>query len=137
MDTRNSRDPATDSVPPWETPPRPRPTPEELERSRKAACEQARKRQEEILERDRQQDKASRLRRLSLDLGPRYSRERCSLETFQVYAEDQRKVLAQLRAAVADLPEAVKEGRGLIFLGPCGTGKDHLLASMLYAALDL
>ena len=33
-----------------------------------------------------------------------------------------------------DLPSIVARGAGLIFYGPVGTGKDHLLAVMLYQA---
>src|SRR5262249_2005622 len=47
----------------------------------------------------------------------------------------QQQVLDRLRAWAATWPGPLKEGKGLILYGPCGTGKDHLLAGMLYLAV--
>lgn len=73
---------------------------------------------------------------LSKVLGPRYSASRCGLKTFDLYHLDQKPVLARLQALEPKLVEFVQRGQGLIFLGSVGTGKDHLMASMLHAAAE-
>lgn len=71
-------------------------------------------------------------------LGPRYSPSRATLEGFQVYHEqEQRPVLRRLQAFAADLPGRIERGEGLVLYGPVGTGKDHLLAALLYRAANL
>ena len=68
-------------------------------------------------------------------IGKRYHPSVVGLDKFRVYHERQRAVLDRLRAFAADMERAVAEGRGLVLYGTVGTGKDHLLASMLYAAI--
>jgi DNA replication protein DnaC len=73
--------------------------------------------------------------RLARRLGPRYSPERSSLDTFHVYDRAaQGRVLERLRGIRARIAGYVAEGRGFVWLGAVGTGKDHLMAAMLYAA---
>lgn len=69
--------------------------------------------------------------KLESDLGKRYSRRRATLDTFEVRCPGQQKVIDRLRPLVANL--GTIEG-GLIFIGSVGTGKDHLMAAMLYQA---
>jgi DNA replication protein DnaC len=71
---------------------------------------------------------------LAARLGRRYAPDRATLEGFEVYHRDQRPVLGRLREIRAELPGWLEGGRGLVFYGTVGTGKDHLLAAMLYAA---
>lgn len=78
--------------------------------------------------------RARRVAQVAQDLRPRYAPERASLEAFAVYHQAQRPVLDRLRGLAAELPALAADGRGLIFYGLVGTGKDHLLAAMLYAA---
>ena len=66
---------------------------------------------------------------LDTSLGRRYWS--CSLENFQVTCRQQEEVIARLRALVPTLAKMTEEGRGLIFSGPAGTGKDHLASAML------
>jgi DNA replication protein DnaC len=72
--------------------------------------------------------------RLRADLGRRYAPEAASLETFRVYHKAQPPVLDRLRAIAADIQRFVEDSRGLVLYGPVGTGKDHLLAALLYHA---
>ena len=69
---------------------------------------------------------------LAETLGRRYAPNLASLEAFVVTNERQQQVLDRLRAACVE--HMVPRGDGLVFLGSVGTGKDHLLAAMLYAA---
>jgi DNA replication protein DnaC len=68
------------------------------------------------------------------DLGARYSPDRACLDRFELYHPAQRAVLIQVKAFAARLPDALARGEGLIFYGPVGTGKDHLLAALLHQA---
>lgn len=72
--------------------------------------------------------------RLRKDLGPRYSPARCSLGSYAVKHPAQRDVVQRLSVLLHNLGEFVASGRGLIFYGSIGTGKDHLAAAMLYQA---
>lgn len=77
--------------------------------------------------------------RLAATLGRRYSAEACRLDTFRLHGDKavaavQNVALAQLRAIQADLDPFLADGGGLMFYGGVGSGKDHLLAAMLYAA---
>jgi DNA replication protein DnaC len=98
---------------------------------------------QEIAERQERQKQleAKRLRAKCIDalarcLGCRYSPERVSLDRYQVYHTDQGRVVERLRQVLKNLPAMVEEGRGLVFYGAVGTGKDHLLASALYQAAE-
>jgi DNA replication protein DnaC len=77
-----------------------------------------------------------RIVNLADKLGERYHYRLASLDTFEVYHEAQRPVLARLRALVPDLRQFITAGRSLIFYGTVGTGKDHLMAAMLYEAVN-
>lgn len=79
----------------------------------------------------------SALRDLESKLGARYSYQRASLDTFRAANAGQQKVANRLRVIRDDLTAFVSAGRSLIFAGSTGTGKDHLLAAMLYEATKL
>ncbi len=66
--------------------------------------------------------------------GSRY--EDCTLDNFHVTCDTQRAVVQTLRQYVADLPEMLADGVGLIFNGPPGTGKDHLMAAVMREAVN-
>lgn len=72
---------------------------------------------------------AAMLGSLNASLGQRYAG--CTLDNFQVSCPQQAEVIARLRGLIPELASMAKEGRGLIFSGRCGTGKDHLAAAML------
>jgi DNA replication protein DnaC len=75
---------------------------------------------------------------LAADMGPRYSPSRVSLDTFQTEGgkdgKAQSLVIIRLREIAAKLDAWVADGRGLVFIGSVGTGKDHLAAALLYHA---
>jgi DNA replication protein DnaC len=76
---------------------------------------------------------------LTRDLGRRYAPEVCSFDTYRVChpGSGQRAVVDALRALAARLPESVSQGENLILAGTVGTGKDHLLAALLYSAASI
>ena len=74
---------------------------------------------------------------LANQLGQRYSPERAKLATFRLHedaavAARQTVVLSALRSI--NLCETIRAGGGLVLVGTVGSGKDHLLAAMLYGA---
>lgn len=73
--------------------------------------------------------------RLAAQLGRRYTAERASLDAFVCRLAEQKAVVARLRALLPTLTEFASQGRGMVFFGTVGTGKDHLLAAMLYGAV--
>jgi DNA replication protein DnaC len=75
------------------------------------------------------------IEQITKDLGRRYSHERVGeLEKYKPHSEKQRAVVDRLREVLAELPAFVAEGRNLMFFGPVGSGKDHLLACALHQA---
>lgn len=87
------------------------------ERAQAARCDQLRK-------------------QLSDRLGRRYAADVVALDAFQVYHAAQKKTVARLQSMRPKLPGLVRSGSGLIFFGSVGTGKDHLMAAMLYACCE-
>lgn len=83
-------------------------------------------------ERQRQE----RREQLAGQLGQRYSRERVALERFTIYNPEQRKVVDHIRRLASDIDASIGDGQNVILFGPVGTGKDFLLANLLYAAVD-
>lgn len=66
-------------------------------------------------------------------MGQRYSPERASFATYKVTFKEQKPVVQAMRAIAAD-----PASTGNVFLyGSVGTGKDHLLAACLYAAVNV
>jgi DNA replication protein DnaC len=68
-------------------------------------------------------------------MGRRYRPDRVSLDLCESYDPAQVKVLQQIRKVAEDLPNLVEEGQNLIFYGSVGTGKDHMMAALLYQAI--
>lgn len=108
-------------------------SPETWERSEKlavehAAFEAARQRAlaRESLEKARQE--------LWEERGRRY--RQASLDNFIADLPEQRKVLSAMRGYARDLRTNVEAGKGVILVGPAGTGKDHLVASLFDQAVD-
>lgn len=101
------------------------------------AARQRRYQQEEAA---RQAASASSLRRsrLTAQLGKRYDEELVRhLDYFKIYDPAQEKIIDKLVIFEAvELADSLKNGASVIFYGPVGTGKDHLLAWLLYRAVD-
>lgn len=70
---------------------------------------------------------------LAAKLGKRYAE--CRLSNFNKELPAQAKVVSSLDRL--DLAAMLNEGRGLVLYGSVGTGKDHLLAAMLFRVCDL
>jgi len=67
-------------------------------------------------------------------MGTRFHPDRVSLDSYEVTTDRQRWVLGQLRDLADRLPEAIRQGECLVLYGSPGTGKDHLMASLLHLA---
>jgi DNA replication protein DnaC len=72
------------------------------------------------------------LRALRADLGPRFAPERVSLDNYVVEHRGQSQALDRIRALASRLSESVQAGQCIVLFGTVGTGKDHLLASLLH-----
>lgn len=105
---------------------RPQPSPEQIDRDRKAqeqACREEFVRQIDI-----------RWKMFVRDIGERYAE--CTLDNYQISkdsaeAEDQSSVVERLRRHV----EKPTNGKSVVFFGPAGTGKDHLMVALCRAAI--
>lgn len=66
--------------------------------------------------------------------GERYAD--CRLANYQATTDAQNAALERVRGFCESMPEYYGDGRGIVFYGPAGTGKDHLLtAALRYAVL--
>jgi DNA replication protein DnaC len=102
-------------------------TPErEAERQREQAEWEARERAKRI---------DDLLRPLAADLGSAYANLR--LADYQIYDPRQQEVVDRLRAIMPTMPSMVKEGRGIVWAGATGTGKDFLAACTATATVRL
>jgi DNA replication protein DnaC len=79
----------------------------------------------------------NRIKAMAHDLGPRYSRELCDLAAYRVYDPRQQVAVDRIRALGRDLKAFIASGKNLVLFGTVGTGKDHLLAWLLYQAADM
>lgn len=83
---------------------------------------------------DEKRQKDSRISLLATQLGARYSPERVLLDKYRVTNAKQGAIVAQVKELRSGITDHVAGGRGIIFLGTIGTGKDHLMAYLLYSA---
>lgn len=67
------------------------------------------------------------------EIGCRY--DDCRVSTFERYHPAQAESLRKVADYCANMPANVTEGVPVLLFGPCGTGKDHLLAAMMHAAI--
>lgn len=75
------------------------------------------------------------LKALETALGSRYSRS--AVDSYAVYSAAQKSILARVDALAGRMSEIVANGTDILFMGTVGTGKDHLLARLLYRAVDV
>jgi len=66
--------------------------------------------------------------------GRRYAA--CTLDTFRIEHPGQAEVVERLRDYAAQIGDYIRDGVGVVLIGPPGTGKDHLLAALMHAALS-
>lgn len=94
------------------------------------------RRDREIEDRERQieqGERAFRWRSLVMKLGRRY--EACTLSNFEAKSDEQKAVVAALEGHCRKMRELSSDGAGVVLYGPKGTGKDHLLTSLMRAAV--
>lgn len=63
---------------------------------------------------------------------------KCRMETFVLHGSpDEQKAQSRVHAELSalDLSAAIKSGQNIVFIGPPGTGKDHLMHSLAYKML--
>lgn len=82
-----------------------------------------------------ERDKLLAVDALERSMGKRYSERATDLGNYQIYHAEQKNVLVRIKDFLDDLEAHVQLGHGLMFFGPVGTGKDHLLAACLYVAV--
>src|SRR5262249_52794356 len=75
-------------------------------------------------------------KKLSLRMGARYAPGVVSLDNYLVEHPGQQQTLNKVKAIAARLPDAVVHGENIVLYGTPGTGKDHLLAALLYIAIE-
>lgn len=107
------------------------PTPEEL-----AAAEDRERREQQQRARDAALYRQHRWERMLNRLGPRYAR---GLEGWEFHGdrserERQFRILERVKDYAANIARNVRDGTGVVLFGPCGTGKDLMLAHLLRAA---
>lgn len=106
---------------------------EQREKWRQEDSERTRRREEE----ERQSKARYCLSEVGSNLGKRYSRDRTTLDAFQLYDKRQGEAMRRVLDIQKDMRAFVDNGANLIFFGHVGTGKDHLLAYLLYEAAAL
>jgi DNA replication protein DnaC len=73
------------------------------------------------------------VRSLASQLGGRYTPDRAALSQYEVYGgKKQQAALDAIYRFIADIHLALAHCRGLVLYGSVGTGKDHLIAAVLY-----
>lgn len=94
------------------------------------AAEEARQRALDAAARERVL--VDRAERFLQDRGQRY--RNCRLSTFEATEPGQAEAVARLRSYAENMPAECEQGNGVILYGPSGTGKDHLLVALGFAA---
>lgn len=74
--------------------------------------------------------------RVEQQIGERYAFQRCSLNTFRVYDPVQKQAVTAVSGLISRIKESIRAGENILIFGGVGTGKDHLLAALLYAAAE-
>lgn len=67
------------------------------------------------------------------DRGSRYAN--CTLANYEITTDQQRAEVERLRDYSDHVAERISEGQSIIWIGPAGTGKDHLMIALCYAAI--
>jgi DNA replication protein DnaC len=76
----------------------------------------------------------NRWRELVADRGSRY--HSASFESYEAASPEQQAAVAKARTYATEINDRVKRGQNLIFVGPRGTGKDHLAMAVARYALE-
>jgi DNA replication protein DnaC len=78
----------------------------------------------------------NRVSAVAKDLGVRYAPDAVKLDAYTIYDPRQRQAVESVKAFKASMVEHVKAGDGVIFYGCVGTGKDFLVANLLYTSAN-
>ncbi len=101
--------------------------------------EQAEKLRQRIEDREQRERKAKTVKdigTLRRDVGERLCPyAKCLLDNFEIYDDEQQRAVNKLRVWIDHIEEFVPEGRGIFFIGPPGTGKDHLAIAVTRAIM--
>jgi DNA replication protein DnaC len=92
---------------------------------------------EEVAARERDEKQragAALVAALAMKHGRRYGPQRCALAAFEIYHHNQKVAVESVAALLARIERVVAAGESIVFFGPVGTGKDYLLAALLYGA---
>lgn len=95
--------------------------------------EKARQRHEQAMVRQARADRRAKLDSLFFERGERYLD--CTLANFEVEHEQQKIAVHRLNNYAENMVDCVRDGESIVIFGPAGTGKDHLLAAMMRAAI--
>lgn len=76
------------------------------------------------------------VREIAAALGPRYSPNRVALEGMKLYSPKISTAIGEVERLIADMANVIENGRTIVFFGTVGTGKDRMLAALLYAAAN-
>lgn len=98
-----------------------------------AEAEQARRHRADAAARQERSRRESEWASLVHERGQRYSN--CTLSSYECRVDAQTQAREALRRYAEKMPESVDSGVGIVLFGPAGTGKDHLLAAMMRAAI--
>lgn len=81
----------------------------------------------------RNADRAKNWGNLVRQVGQRYSA--ATLDNYECNCEPQRKAVELLREFAANIESEISAGRNVVLFGPPGTGKDHLMMSLMRSAV--
>src|SRR5262245_5890875 len=73
---------------------------------------------------------------LARRMGRRYGPDRATLDGYRVEYHEQAEAVKVVKAVARNAAAAGRDARGIVLYGTVGTGKDHLLAALLYAVAD-
>lgn len=90
--------------------------------------------EQEILEQQEADERRRQwmLRDVLTHIGDRYQPNSVSLDNYQTLHKGQAQILGRVRALAERLPELVKQGESIVWYGTPGTGKDHMMHSLLH-----
>lgn len=98
------------------------------------SIEDADKRAEDWTQQEKNRSIQSAFRDLSSQLGTRYSWE--AVKEIKAFTLKQQEAVDRVKRVAVKIADMVTSGRGVVFYGPVGTGKDHMQAHLLFRAVQ-
>lgn len=84
-------------------------------------------------DRETQAARAAQWREIIHKLGARYTN--CRISELEIYDPRQREAFERATSYCQQMPDHVASGTGIVLFGPTGTGKDHVMAACMRAAV--